>query len=143
MNLVSCCRYLLLLLLSVTSDLAAPDGMVLQHLARPPPPGQQDPPIRPHLPQHSWTEQNPPNPQHLLPGTWPSHHIPLPPDLGPQQHSLLSSKEHDVGEVSENSSSVGKKEQIIEHVAIEEEDPTDPVLVDDTCDGRSGRLSVL
>ena len=132
----------MLLQLSVTSDLAAPDGMVLQHLALPPPHGQQDPPIRPHLPQHSWTGQNPPNPQHLLPGTWPSHHIPLPPDLGPQQHSFLSS-EDDVGEVLENSSSVGKKERIIEHIAIEEEDPTDPVLVSDTSDGRSGRLSIL
>ena len=110
--------------------------MVPQHSALPPPQGQQGPPIRPPLPQHSWTGQNHPYP---LPGTWPSHQIPLTLDRGPQQHSLLSAEERDLGElpVSENSTSVGKKGKIKENATTEEEDPTNSVSVGDTCDGRS------
>ena len=68
------------------------------------------------------------------------------------QTSPLSSEEHDVGklQMSENSSSVGKEEQIIENIAYEEEDPEElcpegfhPGPVDDTCNGRSCRFSVV
>ena len=63
--------------------------------------------------------------------------------------SLISSEEHVVGEIhmSENSSSVGKKEHIVENIATEEEDPAKnspggfhTVLAGDTSDGRSCRL---